>query len=74
MKAEKQRCLIEEAIDRYRAVTAHPPTYRTIDLVTGLPDFPAMIAIPFEPEEWMRAGHIKINLPAMGYKLVRIES
>ena len=73
MKAEKRRRLIQEAVDRGRALSIHPETYRTIDLVTGLPEFPAIIAIPFEPHEWARSGHIKIDLPAMGYRLVKIE-
>jgi len=71
MKAQKRAQLIQDALAAGRA--DHPMMYKTIDLVTGLDDFPNMISIPYEPWHWEASGHIKIDLPAMGYRLVKAE-
>lgn len=73
MKAAKRAELIAEAFNAGRLAGHRPIIYSTIDIVTGIGDKPQMLAIPFLPHELMESGHLKIDLPRMGYRLVRIE-
>jgi hypothetical protein len=69
MKAKKRTRLILEAIEAGRR--DRPVSYQTIDLVTGN-ESAAMLAIPFDPQDYFYTSHFKINLPAMGFRLVKI--
>ena len=40
--------------------------------MTGL-DKPYLIAVPVEVEEFMGSGHVRVDLPAMGFKLTKAE-
>ena len=51
-------------------VLARQRSYQTVDIVTGL-DKPYLIAVPVEVEEFMGSGHVRIDLPAMGFKLTK---
>lgn len=77
MNAKKRARLIEEAVaaGKQREMLDREPIFRTVDFVTGLENFDgssAMISVPFEPYRWAMSGRIKIDLPAMGYKLVKV--
>ena len=51
-------------------VLARQRSYQTVDIVTGL-DKPYLIAVPVEVEEFMGSGDLRVDLPAMGFKLTK---
>ena len=78
MTPKKRKRLIGEAVEAGREFgrNQRPPLeYKTIDLVTGLHGGTAitMLSIPYDPWHWTQTGHIKIDLPAMGYRLVKAD-
>ena len=61
---------------RDEIISAKRPThsdsdYATIDVVTGMDDGPAMLAVPMDIWEVSRTAHLRIDLPAMGFRVVR---
>jgi len=77
MKAKRRQRLIAEAVEAGREFgkNQRPPlSYKTIDLFTGDDEFPQVISIPYDPWHWELTGHIKIDLPKMGYRLTKVES
>ena len=45
--------------------------YATIDVVTGMDDGPVILAVPMDIWAVAQTSHLRIDLPAMGFRIVR---